>query len=158
MTRDTFWPVTHVTHQPIDPCDAWPATHKTRRVPSKSAEGIWCLETANDRLWVEFGAVATWDSLLPKFVYILMLYLHYLFLFIFTVCCHFVSLFWKMESCQLDHGATGHEYWPVTQSDLLTHLTRDPLTHCHLWYIYHEHSVTGFHRCSMWLIIGHIYI
>jgi len=43
------------------------------------------------------------------------------------------SLF--LESCKLDHGSTGHEYWPVTHvthSDLLTHLTRDRLTHCHL--------------------------
>jgi len=42
-----------------------------------------------------------------------------------------------LESCWLDHGSTGHEYWlvtHVTHSDLLTHLTRDPLTHshCHL--------------------------
>ena len=32
------------------------------------------------------------------------------------------------------HGSTGHGYWPVTHvthPDLLTHLTHDPLTHCH---------------------------
>ena len=49
------------------------------------------------------------------------------------ICCanaRNASLF--LESCELDHGSTSHEYWPVTHSDLLTHLTRDPLTHCHL--------------------------
>ena len=33
--------------------------------------------------------------------------------------------FWKKRN----HGSTGHEYWPVTHSDLLTH---DLLTHCYL--------------------------
>ena len=114
-----FWPMTHVTHQSIDPWPAWPVTRDPRL-------------TTTHESWLPTIAVFQSAPLSGSALKIKHHHCHkilrrnnWIKLTLWLKLCR------KSLQCpkKRNHGSTGHEYWPVTHvthSDLLTHLTRDP--------------------------------
>jgi len=109
----TFWLVTHVTHQSIDP---WPVTH----------DYSWVVTP--DYCSFQSGPLGLSGSALKikhHHCHKILRRNNWIKLTCGLSCA--VSLYnvWKKRN----HGSTGHKYWPVTHvthSDLLTHLIRDP--------------------------------
>jgi len=122
-----FWPVTHVTHQSIDP---WAATRVSR------------LLTSHDSRLLQFPVRTTkWSALKIK-------HHHYHKILRRGGGVETTELNWRCGlSCAIslynvwrkrNHGSTGHKYWPVTTWPTQIcwptwPVTRDPLTRCHLW-------------------------